>query len=211
MFKNYLIVAMRNLMRHKAYTRINIAGLSVGMACTILIVLWVGYELSFDRYHENADRIFRLAANIEIGEMRGGYAVSNPPIGQTLQKDYPEVLRAARFYPHERKLLVHYKDKIFLENGIIYMEDAIFDVFKFPSISGDPNTALATADSLVITEAMAAKLCISGGYGCRSFYSISHNGVYDGPVDRRLPGDQSSRSKPGEGSKIRIIRKNRHI
>jgi len=157
MFKNYLIVAVRNLMRHKAYTLINIAGLSVGMACTILILLWVRYELSFDRYHENADKIYRLAANIEIGEMRGGYAVSNLPIGQALQKDYPEVLRAVRFYPHNRKLLVHYKDKKFLEDGIIYTEEAIFDVFRFPLISGDPNTALATADSLVITEAMAEK------------------------------------------------------
>jgi putative ABC transport system permease protein len=122
----------------------------------------VQYELSFDRYHDNADRIYRLAANIEIGEMRGGYAVSNLPIGPALQKDCPEVLRAVRFYPHKRKLLVHYKDKRFLENGVIYTEDAIFDVFKFPLISGDPNTALATADSLVITEAMAGRF--SGYY-----------------------------------------------
>ncbi len=157
MFKNYLTVAVRNLMRHKAYALINIAGLSVGMACTILILLWVQYELSYDRYHDNADRIFRVASHIEIGEMRGRYAVSNLPIGPALQRDYPEVLRAVRFYPHDRKLLVHYKDKRFLEDGIIYTEGAIFDVFKFPLISGDPKTALATADSLVITEAMAEK------------------------------------------------------
>ena len=157
MFKNYLIVAGRNLMRHKAYTLINIAGLSVGMACTILILLWVRYELSFDRYHENADRIYRLAANIEIGEMRGGYAVSNLPIGSTLQRDYPEVIRAVRFYPHDRKLLVQYKGKRFLEDGIIYTEDTLYDVFRFPLISGDPSTVLTTADSLVITEAMAEK------------------------------------------------------
>jgi putative ABC transport system permease protein len=157
MFKNYLTVAVRNLMRHKAYALINIAGLSVGMACTILLLLWVQYELSYDRYHDNADRIFRVASRIEIGEMRGRYAVSNLPIGPALQRDYPAVLRAVRFYPHDRKLLVHYKDKRFLEDGIIYTEDAIFDVFKFPLISGDPKTALATADSLVITEAMAEK------------------------------------------------------
>jgi putative ABC transport system permease protein len=155
--KNYLKVAVRNLLRNKAYTLINIAGLSVGMACTILILLWVHYELSYDRYHENADRIYRLASHIEIGEMRGRYAVSNLPIGSTLQRDYPEVIRAVRFYPHDRKLLVQYKGKRFLEDGIIYTEDTIFDVFRFPLISGDPNTVLATADSLVITEAMAEK------------------------------------------------------
>ena len=157
MFKNYLTVAVRNIMRHKVYSIINIAGLSVGMACTILILLWMQYEMSFDRYHENADRIFRLASDIEIGEMHGWYAVSSLPIGSTLQRDYPEVLKAVRFYPHSRKLLVHYKDKNFLEDGIIYTEDSIFDVFTFPLISGDPNTVLATADSLVITEAMAEK------------------------------------------------------
>jgi len=157
MLKNYLKVAVRNLLRHKAYSLINIAGLAVGMACTILILLWVQYELSFDRYHENADRIYRLAADIEIGKMRGRFAVSSLPIGPTLQRDYPEVLRAVRFYPHDRKLLVHYKDKKFLEDGIIYTEDSIFDVFTFPLVSGDPKTVLATADSLVITEAMAEK------------------------------------------------------
>jgi len=157
MFKNYLTVAVRNILRNKVYSAINIAGLSVGMACTMLILLWVQLELSFDRYHENADRIYRLAADIEIGEMRGRYAVSSLPIGPTLQGDYPEVLRAVRFYPHDRKLLVHYKDKKFLEDGIIYTEDSIFDVFTFPLVSGDPKTVLATADSLVITEAMAEK------------------------------------------------------
>ena len=81
MFKNYLTVAVRNIMRHKVYSIINIAGLSVGMACTILILLWMQYEMSFDRYHENADRIFRLASDIEIGEMHGWYAVSSLPIG----------------------------------------------------------------------------------------------------------------------------------
>jgi putative ABC transport system permease protein len=157
MLKNYLTAAVRNLLRHKAYSIINIAGLSVGMACTILILLGGQYELSYDRYHENADRIYRLGADIEIGEMRGRYAVSSMPIGPTLQRDYPEVLAAVRFYPHDRKLLAHYKDKKFLEDGIIYTEDSIFDVFTFPLVSGDPKTVLATADSLVITAAMARK------------------------------------------------------
>jgi putative ABC transport system permease protein len=157
MFSNYFKIAIRNILRHKVYSIINIAGLSVGMVCTILILLWVQYELSFDRYHENADRIFRVASYIEIGEMRGRYAVSSLPIGSTLQRDYPEVLRAVRFYPHSRKLLVQYKDKKFLEDGILYAEDTVFDVFTFPLISGDPKTALETADSLIITQAMAQK------------------------------------------------------
>ena len=157
MILNYFKIAIRNILRRKIYSIINIAGLSVGMACTILILLWMQHEMSFDRYHENADQIFRMASDIEIGEMHGQYAVSSLPIGSALQRDYPEVLRAVRFYPHSRKLLVHYKDKKFLEDGIIYAEDSIFDVFTFPLIRGNPSTVLTTADSLVITEAMAEK------------------------------------------------------
>ena len=157
MITNYFKITIRNILRHKVYSLINVVGLAVGMACTLLIMLWVQYELSFDRYHENAARIFRLASHIEIGEMHGGYAVSNLPIGTTLPGNYPEVIKAVRFFPHNRKLLVKYKDKRFLEDGIIYTEDTIFDVFTFPLISGDPKTVLATVDSLVISEAMAEK------------------------------------------------------
>ena len=99
MFVNYLKTAVRNICRHKVHSVINIAGLAVGMACTIIIVLWVRFELSFDRYHEYADRIFRLATDLHFGTLDGKFAVSNHPAGPTLQRDYAEVERSVRFHP----------------------------------------------------------------------------------------------------------------
>ena len=158
MFKNYLTVAVRNLLRNKVYSIINIAGLSVGMACTILILLWVQYELSFDRFHKNADRIYRLTENWNLGATRGKWAVTNWPAGPTFQREYPEVIRAVRFRPLYNKVLCSYKTEKFLIDGILFADDTVFDIFSFPLISGDPGTALSTAFSIVITEEIAKKL-----------------------------------------------------
>jgi putative ABC transport system permease protein len=158
MFKNYLTVAVRNLLRHKVYSLINIAGLSVGMACTILILLWVQYELSYDRFHENADRIYRLTENWNLGATRGKWAVTNWPAGPTFQREYPEVIRAVRFRPLYNKVLCSYKTEKFFIDGILLADDTVFDIFSFPLISGDPGTALSTAFSIVITEEIAKKL-----------------------------------------------------
>lgn len=157
MLKNYLLVAVRNILRHKVYAITNIAGLSVGMACCILIYLWVNYELSFDRYHENANRIYRLATDLDFGKMRGRYAVSNYIAGKKLVKDYPEVERSARFQKAPFKILLQYKDKKFYEDNIFVADNTVFNIFTFPLIKGDPKNALKRAFSAVITEDMAKK------------------------------------------------------
>jgi putative ABC transport system permease protein len=157
MIFNYIKIAIRNILRHKVYSIINIAGLSVGMACTILILLWVQYELSFDSYHEKADRIYRLATYMDFGKMRGRYAVSNYIAGKTLAKDYPEVERSARFQKIPFKILLQYKDKQFYEDNIFLADDTVFNIFTFPLIKGDSKNALKRAFSVVITEDMAQK------------------------------------------------------
>jgi len=157
MIKNYLTVAVRNLLRHKACTLINIAGLSVGMACTILILLWVQYELSFDRYHENADRIYRLATHIDFGKWQGSLAVCNFPAGPYLERHFPEVLKAVRLQRIRDNLLVQFNDKKFFENDIFIADESVFDVFTFPMIRGNPTSALKTASDVVITENIAKK------------------------------------------------------
>ena len=81
MLKNYLKMAIRNILRHKVYSIINIAGLSVGMACTILILLWVRYELSYDRHHTNADRIYRLGMNLKMSKIKDAIASNGVPAG----------------------------------------------------------------------------------------------------------------------------------
>jgi len=157
MFSNYIKTAFRNLRRHKVYSIINIAGLSIGMACAILILRWVQYELSFDRYHEKADRIYRLATDMDLGKMRGRYAVSNYIAGKTLARNYPEVEKSARFQKVPFKVLFQYKNKQFYEDDIFLADDTVFDIFTFPLIKGNPKNALKRAFSIVITENMAKK------------------------------------------------------
>jgi len=156
-FINYLKIALRNLKKHKGYSFINIAGLAISMACCILIILYIYSELNYDRYHENADRIYRLGTNFDVGKMHANSAVSNHPIGPTLSRDYPEVLHATRIRPYMPRTLVEYKERQFFEEKIFYADNSAFDVFSFPMIRGDQKSALVTAYSLVITEKVAKK------------------------------------------------------
>ncbi len=157
MLFNYFKIAFRNMRRRKAYSAINISGLAVGMACAIMILMWVQYELSFDRYHEKADRIFRLASNWDWGQWQGRYAISNHAVGPTFQNDYPEVLSACRFRPIRSGAVTQYNDKKFRVEGLFYADSTVFDIFTFPMIYGDPGSALAASHSVVITEEISQK------------------------------------------------------
>ena len=117
MLKNYLTVAFRNILRHKVYSVINIAGLAVGMACTVLILMWVQHEFSFDHYHENVDKIYRLASNWDLGKWQGLYAISNHAVGPTMQKDYAEIVKASRFRPIRSGAVTQFNNKKFREEG----------------------------------------------------------------------------------------------
>src|ERR1700685_4648151 len=98
MFKNYLKIAWRNLRRNKTFSIINIAGLAIGLACFLLISLYVLDELSFDKFYANADRIYRINAHIRFGGTDLNFAHSSDMMGQTLEKDYPQVEDYARVY-----------------------------------------------------------------------------------------------------------------
>ena len=110
MIVNYFKTAIRNIRRYRVHSILNITGLAVGIACTIIILLWVRYELSFDRYHEHADRIYRLVTEFHFGTFQGKYAVSNNAPGPTLERDYPEVEKAVRFHSVWGIFTVSYKD-----------------------------------------------------------------------------------------------------
>jgi putative ABC transport system permease protein len=157
MIFNYIKIAVRNIRRHTVYSIINIVGLALGMACTILILLWLQHELSYDRYHKNADRIYRVATNINFGTMQGEYAVSNHTAGPTIQRNFPEVEKAVRFHPVWGRTLVEYQNKKYIEENLLFADKSVFDIFTFPLINGDPKTALKKAFSVVISEDMARK------------------------------------------------------
>jgi len=156
MFRNYLKVAVRNLKRHKGYSFINIAGLAIGMACSILIAIFVFYELSFDKHHDKAKQVYRVCAQFgPTTDMRGAFTA--PPMAQELLNDCPEIIHAARYSPWPRNYLVSTGEKKFLEKGIKYADASIFDVFTIPFITGNPKTALSDPFTIVITEGIARK------------------------------------------------------
>ncbi|NIR50303.1 FtsX-like permease family protein [candidate division KSB1 bacterium] len=155
MFKNYLKVAIRNFLKHKLFSLINVSGLAIGMACCILILLWVEDELGYDTFHENANRIYRVI-KLDKEDVTDGIARVGAPWGPALFKDYPEVESFVRFRFFSRSL-VRYQDKVFFEEGGLYADSTIFDVFTFPLIKGNPKTALTQPNTLVISEDLAQK------------------------------------------------------
>jgi len=158
MIKNYLKIAWRNLNRYKGYSFIHISGLTVGMAAFILIALFVQYELSFDKFHENEDRIFRVVQqNVEPVNMETvQFASTQYPLASLLISEYPEVISATKFRRWEDTFL-NYNDNSMYENGIA-ADDRFFEVFTFPFINGDKNTALLESFSLVLSQKTARKL-----------------------------------------------------
>jgi putative ABC transport system permease protein len=156
MLKNYLKIAFVNLKKHKAFSFINILGLAIGIACSILIIAYVFHELSFDKFHKNADRIYRLRSDLKIAGDHLNIPKSSPPIAEYLVQNYPEVLNAVRIRSLGR-MPVRYRDKLYYEDRLFLADQSIFEIFTFPMLKGDPQTALKTAYSVVITEDMAKK------------------------------------------------------
>jgi putative ABC transport system permease protein len=157
MIRNYLKIAFRNFKRQKAFSFINISGLALGMACCLFLMLFIHYELSFDRYHENADRIFRVAQeNPEIPVKDGLIAITPAPLGPALVEEYSDVISAARIFK-ARDLLVSNQDRRFIEETFYFCDPELFQIFSFSLTKGDPAAVLEHPNSLVISEKMALK------------------------------------------------------
>ncbi len=157
MFKNYVKIAIRNLFRNKLYSFLNIAGLAIGIACCVLILLYVQDELSFDRFHEKADRIFRVNSHFFISERTMHFATTAHVQGQMFKDEYPEVENYVRFNHYGLRRVIRYKENTFYEEKFIYADHTLFDVFSFKLIKGNPKDALVKPNSLVVTEEMAEK------------------------------------------------------
>ncbi|HEB35458.1 MAG TPA: ABC transporter permease [Candidatus Aminicenantes bacterium] len=157
MFKNYVKIAIRNLLRNKLYSFLNIAGLAIGIACCVLILLYVQDELSFDRFHEKADRIFRVNTHFVIPERTMHFATTAHVQGQMFKDEYPEVENYVRFNQYGLRRVIRYKENTFYEEKFIYADHTLFDVFSFKLIKGNPKDALVKPNSLVVTEEMAEK------------------------------------------------------
>ena len=154
MFNNYFKTTLRNMKKHKSFTVINISGLAVGLACCILLALFINSELSFDTYHKKSDRIFRVGNLMSFNNFSGRQANSNGVIAAALKDKYPEVEDAARFRYWYTS--VKYKDKQF-NDRLYHADNSVFNIFTWPFLKGDPQTALERPYSIVLTEESALK------------------------------------------------------
>ncbi|WP_096428278.1 ABC transporter permease [Labilibaculum antarcticum] len=156
MFKNFFITLFRNFSRNKFYTTINIVGLSLGLMCTILILLFVQDELSYDKYNVNHERIIRLGSDFTLSGKRDRVATSPLPFGPTFAEEFPEVEQFVRFQGSGRQQF-KYDDKEFYEERIAFVDSSVFTIFSFPLLKGDPDKALTQPYSIVLNETLADK------------------------------------------------------
>jgi putative ABC transport system permease protein len=156
MFKNHLKIAVRNLLRQKAYSLINVSGLAIGMACCLFILLYVRDELSYDRHHEYADRIYHVGLDAALSGKDIHAAVTGAPLAGALVAEYPEVEAATRLYKTNRVLINHEQRK-FYEERFLWADSTVFQVLSFPLLRGDEATALNGPHKIVLTTSVAHK------------------------------------------------------
>jgi len=156
MFRSFLKIALRNLFKTKFYSFINIAGLAVGIACCLLIVLYVLHELSYDRHLEYAHRTYRVAVEGRLGDNGFNMASVGSPTGAALVNDYPEVLESTRLMK-TGNWFIRYGETTFKETRFVFADPNVFEFFAIPLVKGDPEKVLSEPFSLVISEPMARK------------------------------------------------------
>lgn len=144
-------------MRYKGYSLINIVGMTIGLAASILILLFVLDELSFDKFHKDSDRIYRISVQGKIQGPEIHAAVSCNPIGPTLVKELPGVEQYTRMFRFGGDPLVRYEDKSFVEDGFVYADSTFFDIFTVRFIAGNAGKSLNRPNTLVITRSIAMK------------------------------------------------------
>ncbi|HEY4611617.1 MAG TPA: ABC transporter permease, partial [Bacteroidota bacterium] len=156
MFSNYIKIAWRNLRRYKGYSAINIIGITTGLVCCLLILLLILHELSYDRFHVHADRIYRVLTD-ETGERGTEYLAStNTPLAPLLAAEFPEMTKIVRIVPYAVSVKID-DNRLFQEDEFVFADSTLFDIFTFDFLRGDARTALAEPFSVVLTEAAAMK------------------------------------------------------
>jgi putative ABC transport system permease protein len=157
MLKNYIKTALRNIRRNKLYSVLNIAGLAIGVTCCLLILLYVQDELSYDRFHDKADRIFRVNTIIDLKDRHMNFASTAHVQGPMFKDEFPEIENYVRFNYYGSRRVIQYEDRSFTEEKFIWVDNSIFEVFSFKLLKGNPEDALVEPNTVVITEEMAEK------------------------------------------------------
>ena len=179
MFRNYLKIAWRNLTNNKVYSALNIGGLAVGMACCLLITIYVTDELSFDRYHQKGDRIYRANLGVKFGGTEQLVATTSDMLGPTLKNDYPQVENYVRLYDAGPYLVKKVGTvNAIREEKILFADSTLFDVFTLPLVAGDPKTALSKPNAIVISE-MAAQRHFAGQNPMGQMLTLDNKKTYE--------------------------------
>jgi putative ABC transport system permease protein len=156
MFKNYLLFTTRLIKRDKFHYFLNFIGLSIGIACSMIIMLFLKNELTYDHHHENADRIYRISSSYDTSGKPLLYATASPALGPRLKEEYPEIEESVRIFVLP-EVLFKYSDKQFYQERIIFADPSILKVFNYPFLQGDIETCLDEPDTIVLTETAAGK------------------------------------------------------
>lgn len=156
MLQNFIKTALRNLLKRKGYSLINIAGLAIGMATCLLILMFVSDELSYDAYNEKADRIYRVAGSFRYGGRDIDIAVAPAPMAKVLMDEFPEVEDAVRFRQRGRYIF-RYGENSYKETRVSYVDASFFNLFSIPLLRGDPETALTQPNTIILSRKTAQK------------------------------------------------------
>jgi putative ABC transport system permease protein len=156
MIKNLLKTAFRHIRKHLGYSLLNILGLTLGISSALFLVIYVSDELSYDRYNENADRIYRVSSKITETDDQFTWIVAQIPFGPQVVQDYPEVQSFVRFINMPRALY-KYEDKEYVEESFYYVDSTLFDIFTYKVIRGEVKSAIKDPNKIVLTETVAAR------------------------------------------------------
>lgn len=156
MIRNYFKIAWRNLVKNKAFSFINVFGLSVGLTCFMFIAAYVYNELSYDRYATQASQLYRVGINLDANGGTTGFPMVDAAVGRGIKEAYPEVIAFTR-YQNGGRLFARYNDKQFKEEKVAFLDSNFLDVFSIPLLEGDQRTALAEPNSMIISRATAIK------------------------------------------------------
>jgi putative ABC transport system permease protein len=157
MIKNFFLIAFRSIARHKVFTLINITGLAVGLAASLLILLWIQDEMSYERFNVNAESIYRVEEDQFYSGERFHVTVTPHPSGPVWKEKIPEIREQTRLHRYLPRFLFRYEDKVFFEKSIAAADSGLFNIFSLPMVSGDPKTVLRSPHSIVLTEKLANK------------------------------------------------------
>ena len=156
MLKNIIKTAFRHILKHLGYSILNILGLTLGITSAIFLIIYVADEVSYDRYHEKADRIYRVSSSIKEADDQFTWIVAQIPFGPAVVHDYPEVQSFVRFINMPRALY-KFEDKEFNEENFYYVDSTLFDIFSYKVIKGEVKSALLAPRKIILTEKIANK------------------------------------------------------